>query len=374
LCREVTEECKESEKCFIGTNKSSTFVGPKDNASLLQLSFGSGDIMGVAATDVVSVGKVSVKMVGGLLLMVKRELDMTQDFEGILGLGVPSWAEKGDSETIGKKWNATFELPRFLEVAGIDMFTVCFRADTDGALRLNPPAMDGMLKQVGRHHWSLSLEGLSIGNSSAPVSACNPASKPADSVSPCAAIPDSGTTNILGPQKDIEQIFVDMCARWPRCQNFESEGNEFSKFEQVLYACQDWATEEHSLNEIPSLFVHLKAADGKTQVLELTGKSLVYGTANMDGRVACFPSLSAFDFPTKSHGPAWILGTPLFYEYQVGFGLQPPSLGFSKEPCQLCDEQAPPLLMNTTLGHSFHRPRIVYGKPRLPDIDITQGL
>jgi len=378
LCREITEECVESEKCFVGTNKSSTFVGPEANASLVKMTFGSGDIIAVVATDVVSVGKVRAIMDKGLMLMVKRELAMSQNFEGILGLGVPSWADPLDasSKPAGRLANETFKIPQFLEAAAVDTFSICFRADGDGALRLNPPTPIGMLKQVGRRHWSLSLEGFSVGSATMPVSVCHPESKQADSVSPCAAIPDSGTTHILGPGKDIDQIFADTCTRWPRCEKFKSEQNLPSEqaFQQVLYKCQDWMTEKHGLGEVPSMFVHLKSADGETQVLELTAMSFVFGTLTAEGNTVCYPSFSAFDFPTRSHGPAWILGTPLFFEYQVAFGLRIPSLAFSKTPCELCAGSANPLLMNTTLTLPVNRPRMVHGRPRFPDIDISEEL
>merc|ERR1719261_1569549 len=80
-----------------------------------------------------------------------------------------------------------------------------------------------MLKQVGRRHWTLSLVGMSAGSSSAQINVCSGKSEDAGKDSPCAAIPDSGTTHNMGPKKDIDQILADVCDQWPRCQQFKKD-------------------------------------------------------------------------------------------------------------------------------------------------------
>merc|ERR1719188_1487046 len=54
------------------------------------LSYGSGDIAAVVVQEKVSVGKVSRHLKDdGLLLMTDRQLSISGQFEGILGLGLP---------------------------------------------------------------------------------------------------------------------------------------------------------------------------------------------------------------------------------------------------------------------------------------------
>jgi len=367
--------CKPTEKCFVGDD-SLSYVGPKPTDPLLLLKYGTGDIIASAATDVVQVGEVSTKMKSGVLLMVKRMFMTEYDFEGLLGLGVPSWAGSSKSSANSSSPSLSDDnlkagmrvRPRsFLETAGVMMFSMCFRPGLGGALRLNSPAAPRMLKQVGRRHWSLNLNGISAGSPTAPVSICD-RTEPGHS-SPCAAIPDSGTTNIMGPKKDIERIFADICARWPRCQKFAAERDisHAEAFKHVLWDCPGWMTPEEGVGEVPSVFFHLGGTDGETETVEITAMSYVYESTSAAGHRVCLPSFDTWQFDTKIHGPACILGTPLFYEYQVTFGLEPPSIGFSKEACHLCDDQTTSLALSNKV-------RIMNGKPRLPNIDVREGL
>lgn len=95
VCRD-SGSCGKKDRCFTGTNKSSTFHLTKQEDALHQkglplvnMVFGSGTIQAVIATDVVHVGKLHTKMKDGVLLMVDRALQMIGPFEGILGLGQP---------------------------------------------------------------------------------------------------------------------------------------------------------------------------------------------------------------------------------------------------------------------------------------------
>jgi len=65
------------------------------------MSFGSGDIQTVIATDEVSVGGVKTSMENGLLLMVDKALNIEGPFEGILGLGLPASARWGGGLVAG---------------------------------------------------------------------------------------------------------------------------------------------------------------------------------------------------------------------------------------------------------------------------------
>jgi hypothetical protein len=320
LCQQLSEECKPWEKCFTGAGKSSTFVPPKKNSRVVLLRFGSGDVVAAIATDVVNVGQVSAKLEKGLMLMVKRKLPGVGDLEGIIGLGLPSWAKPAVAPVVALHANVSgtalsqrpeepeeFEPPRFLEEAKVNMFSICFKPGQDGALRLDPPEMPNMMKQIGRRHWSLSLQGLTAGSSSAPVQVCNP------SEGPCAGIPDSGTTHIMGPKDGIRQVLEELCMQWPRCKKFQAEQGFSSKqaFKSLLWDCGSWMTPSEGVGEVPSLFLHLVDADGEKNILEITPMSYVYGTTSVTGQYACAPSLGVWTYKTKNNGPAWILGTSI---------------------------------------------------------------
>eukprot|EP00929_Paragymnodinium_shiwhaense_P071982 TRINITY_DN36549_c0_g1_i1.p1 TRINITY_DN36549_c0_g1~~TRINITY_DN36549_c0_g1_i1.p1 ORF type:complete len:725 (-),score=158.16 TRINITY_DN36549_c0_g1_i1:119-2293(-) len=82
-------ECSPSDRCFTGTNKSSTFMISKQPQGM-NLMFGSGAIQVYLATDVARVGGLQGTLDNGVLLMVSSELDFGGSFEGLLGLGLPA--------------------------------------------------------------------------------------------------------------------------------------------------------------------------------------------------------------------------------------------------------------------------------------------
>lgn len=84
--------CDKSNRCFRGTNRSTTFLMDSfDNKGpmAMLITFGSGQISAVLTTDVVSVGGTSATMHNSLLLMTNQALRIDGPFEGILGLGLP---------------------------------------------------------------------------------------------------------------------------------------------------------------------------------------------------------------------------------------------------------------------------------------------
>lgn len=372
-------ECKKTEKCFAGA-KSSSYVAPKLTAPHIGLGFGVGSIRASVATDVVRVGQVSAKMDKGLLLIVRRGFTTTYDFEGILGLGVPAWSQSKSPEpdVESAPIGSSVQLPSFLEVARDNTFSLCFNPGRGGALRFNPDTMPRMLSQIGRHNWALSLTGFSAGKSGAPISVCSPDSIKSGALSPCAAIPDSGTTHIMGPKADVERILGDLCTQWPRCAEYKRKqpGSSAKAFKSLLWDCRTWMTQKDGMREVPSLFIHVSGGDGEKEVLEITAMSYVYETflAWAPESPKCAASLDTYSFNTKKHGAAWILGTPLFYEYQVAFKLRPPSIGFGKTVCKLCHAKKTALISNEGVNRTMLLPRRMYGRPRLPSIDVNREL
>merc|ERR1719265_1530131 len=91
LCQ-VNHRCSTEDRCYRGTNRSSTFkmdeIMPGQGPPTMLLSFGSGDIEAAIVSDVVEVGDLRANMNNSLLVMIDQRLSI--DIEGILGLGMPS--------------------------------------------------------------------------------------------------------------------------------------------------------------------------------------------------------------------------------------------------------------------------------------------
>lgn len=507
--------CDENDRCFRGTNKSSTFSLRGLNASQLkvqqpkslpvvQMVFGSGAVRAIVATDVVKVGALKANMQDGLLLMVDHQLRMIGAFEGILGLGQPKnetllkEMQKKMEEDMAKQVgdvNSThrvqakgsgansaaameaikrmmraimgggggggggqeppaaavahspkpgfeaslassqlqrpiqfpnpeeeaqgdpaeedptkeveqFKTKSFLQSSGITRFSMCFNdKGQEGALHLGIPNMNNALTSVGVVHWGLALQGISIGKGqkSLPVKICNPDSKKEGQKYACGAIPDSGTTLFMGPADHMEKVFEGLCDGWKRCRDATSNGLAKKKgqvFMLLLSQCSEWLTEEHGLNELPSLHLQLGGANGKKKKLSFGGAAYVLETMEDDVQPVwknimgmklqvpektgnktkmCRPAFGAMQLDTKTHGPIWILGSPVFYEYSVGYDLDKskPAISFmdtKTKPCGCSAEAALMSKANQTKKHMARQPRLLHGPPRMPTIDLSLGL
>jgi len=409
LCSDAGR-CRAEDKCYRGTNRSSTFRMPSSfngETPAIVLTFGSGQVEAVMATDLVRVGKVSTPMHDSVLLMVDQALSISGPFEGILGLGLPR-SEEQDRELVppappahGRHQPHMLQGVRpkgFLESAGIGRFSMCFNDNADGVLRLGTPAEPGALGSIGTFHWGLDFRGISVGEETQPVAFCN--SKEPGQDTPCGAIPDSGTTVIMADPDHLRSLFSQLCDSWPRCQE-QARGSEYSKFELfqvLLLQCEDWMHNSTGLSELPPIHFHLAGAGGNTQTLKLDGNSYVfvtredevhYVTKHLFGifpvRVAvatgrkrnvCLPAFASHSYNTQKNGPVWILGTPLFYEFQVGYDLEskPPSITFADQSCGSC--ASPALLASSARlakdggeRAARRRPREVHGPIRTPSFD-----
>lgn len=405
--------CHSDDKCYTGTDNSKTFSVPENSVdrygnstpTIVAMTFGSGTVNSVVASDVVKVGGVQVVMDEGLLLMVDRtQLKVPGPFEGILGLGI----EEAKTELVGNETEWRPKVPDtklFLKEAGIDRFSLCFNdAGNAGALRLDLPSIPDPLPAIGTFHWGLGLTGVSVGSESGTSLFCNPNSMKQGQSTPCAMIPDSGTTLLMGPKDQIEALFGSLCDDWDRCsQAHSTDLNNLTKshaFQTLLYNCNDWMSEDNGINEVPSIFLTV-GGNGVSKVIELTAWAYITETVEPEykrtvkhlfgvipvvvdvptktNRTVCTPSFGVQEYDTIQNGPVWIMGTPLFYQFTVGYDLSGPNISFSQGRCSACNDTSVNFLSKRSelVTGGLHRSRALRrtsGIPRTPDIDTSLPL
>jgi hypothetical protein len=323
----------------------------------------------------------------------------------------------------------------FLEQARVDRFSMCFLDGADGVLRLNPAPQEKAHGSIGQAHWGLDFRGVSVGNHSVGAAFfCNGTNLEPGQRTPCGAIPDSGTTAFMGPEAHVTELLDEICDRWPRCAEnytalaaaakaakaaaishykvnpFESikAGTKADVLNLLLKDCQSWLNESDGLDEMPPIYFHVAGSNGTNQTLKIPGYAYVierkeeeldYVYKHIDGlgdiplgvnhtgrfQKVCTPAFGAMEYNTKENGPVWILGTPIFYEYIVGYDLAPtpPSIVFTsvdEEPCGSCNKDIGLVSTSNTSAlradssRVSRQPRKVHGKFRRPSIDVRLPL
>jgi hypothetical protein len=339
-------------------------------------------------------------MQNGVFLMEdRRALQVDGIFQGILGIGLP---------------DAKFseEFPVFPVLAGVQRYTLCFNdGPLPGALVMNAPQLPNPMTNIGTVHWGLDMQGFSVGDQSAPVLFCDPANKGANMDTTCGAIPDSGTTFMLGPRDQILSLYRSICESWPRCkaERMNSSRDSAEIFNDLLYRCGEWMTQEQGVYEIPPIFLHLAGADGKPQkfelspwayIIETTAREFVVVTEKIFDGVymrwqiptdklmkTCQAAFSPQNYETSANGPVWIIGTPLFYEYTIGYNIatNPKQIAVIDTPCATCQERGTTSLLSSHVGskpaasrkrgsRTHVMPRVHKGPHREPTYHIGESL
>jgi hypothetical protein len=317
----------------------------------------------------------------------------------VQALGAPSWRPHKEGTA------ATPEAMSFLEAAGVSRFSICFRDQgRSGALRLDPPkASSKPLISVGMNHWGLDFQGVSVGSKSAKVKFCSPDSKAKGMETACGGIPDSGTTLLMAPKSHIEPLFEDICDNWKRCRTVVDEGLGKVKaevFQMLMSECAEWR-EEEGLEELPPIYLHVAGEDGTTQSLRLDAASYIFETVEEiveevtdsalgfalpvptgKNRTVCMPGISGHDMDTELNGPVWILGSPLFHQYNVGYELDQKTFKSSITFEELaedgvgcgCEDELALRGATSPVERVERRPRELHGPPRVSRIDVSLGL
>jgi len=413
--------CSSKDDCFRGTDKSSTFsIGklddqPDEGVPSVTMSFGSGDIQAVIATDEISVGGVKTSMENGVLLMVDKALNIDGPFEGILGLGLPASARWGAgllqrSGFTNNKDGQGYEPPEFLLEADVTRFSLCFNNGASGALRLDSAhqSVEDKLGSFGQVHWGVGLTGIFVGSGKHPVQldVCRPdydggPAIPEGQATVCGGIPDSGTTAIMAPESSLEVLFEGICDEWDRCKKSAKKTHmpKAQAFVDVLADCGSWLDDDNSegLSELPTLHFRVQGAQhGQIKDLELAGWFYVFETVqeqyelvsehfrafaplassvhrHAGTKKTCAPAFGVMDMPTKTNGDAWILGTSFFYAYNVHYDLEYAAMAFVEEPCGSCSDSATLVSQGTKIDSRAlaHSPRQVHGSWRTTQFNMT---
>jgi len=268
----------------------------------------------------------------------------------------------------------------FLKKAEVERFSMCFRdQNLTGALRLNQAPLQEPIKNIGTFHWGMDFQGMSIGphGQRAPAETvfCGPETMRPGMDTPCGIIPDSGTTQILGPRAQVLVLEAGLCEQWPRCRAAAKGNPSSTVFRTLLEDCSKWLTKESGLHELPSLFFHVMDASGRRSAFELTAWAWVteIGIASQPGRKICTSNFGFMEYPTQKNGPVWIFGTPLFYEYDVGYDLSTKMMALQKGKCEPCPSSAGLSLTHgsTSTDSTASWPRAAHGKPRVPYLDVS---
>jgi len=343
LCKN-TMRCSNESRCFQGTNMSSSFSlfnnERPDQIPAVTMTFGSGQIESVIATDVVQVGTMKVNMSNSLLLMVDQALDVPVTyFEGIMGLGPPK--ESRRKVTAKHSGHLVPNIMSFLGEGNIQTFSICVPMDDQGnvgtgALRFGVPPQPDAMQSEGHAHWTIDLRGVSV-NGGNPIGSGK-------------VVPDSGTTLLMGPAKSVQDLFTSLCKAWPACANVGGNESEYITFQKVLEDCPE------SRKDMPKLTFHL-GSGASTKDLSMTevnyvmeteedqledvtkhlGDLTIHGEKKTGQKVRkCIPAFGVMsDMPESGSEELWILGTPLFAKYKVTYNLNEKTIGFS-EPCDVC--------------------------------------
>lgn len=427
-----------SGRCFTGTDHSETFkIPPYEEMQALQLSYGSGDITAVLSTDFIQIGKIRAEMKNGLLLMIQQKLDFYDEstrFEGVLGLGTPrsgnakidiaqpfhTFIENSSNmfphvdfdtgtdigaytdgivDTKMSHQEKSTHIPTFLEAAQIDRFSICFLEGGTGKLVLDLPSLEStaIFKSIGKYHWGLGLNGISLGkyNANSNIILCDPVNKAENQNTPCGAIPDSGTSLMTGPKKQILQLFSEICENWEICKTkyHSLKSEKIAVKKDVLF--QKLVMECNNLDTLPDINFHLAGIEGNTQLFAMSSADYILETVQPvvktvkewildifpvemevetgETQKVCVPAFSAFEYKTKLNGPVWILGAQFFFKYVLSYDMRANTIGISDAACA-CPTSKKSLVSISERREKNRSLRKIYDSPRFPRINVNVPL
>jgi hypothetical protein len=354
-------------------------VNTADSIPVTSIFYGSGQVVTAVGSDKVRAGNVAARMTDNLFLIVDNSLDIPAP-DGILGLGPPSQKSFLSSQKV-KHLNVSSVLVQgvpthmalhsdvrersFLESAGVNRFTMCMNSDSS-FMKFNAPPLEAPMTSLGTFHWGLGLWGLSVpgGDVIQGVGKMCDASSfllPGQET-PCGVIPDTGSTFMMGPETHVAVLVAELCAAWPRCHAATKGGvsTYLRTFREVLFNCSDWMSAAE-MDAIPPIEFVLAGKEGKKKTITLPAHAWVVQSQIHDDYVKSHPDLAvrslrqhmahenrtvcsaalapdSSQMITRTNGPLWILGLPLFLSYQASFDVtnSPGMMSLTGAPCSAC--------------------------------------
>lgn len=168
---------------------------------------------------------------------------------------------------------------------------------------------------------------------------------------------NSSSSSILTPKL---KTALERLVKYYRSQGKSSPAPKpHEVFRYLLQNCGIWLSSQTAMNEeMPSLYFNVVGTEGHSQSLLITPFDYVFETtfdvvrksdfhfdnfhpSELDSRedkTICSAAFGAMNYTTLVNGPVWILGSPLFYRYNVNYNREssPPGMYFSSDKCGQC--------------------------------------
>ncbi|XP_047439329.1 pepsin A-like isoform X2 [Mugil cephalus] len=164
------------------------------NSRPFHISYGSGFVSGSTGYDTVKVGNIYVRnQLFGLTETEALFLGF-MPWDGILGLAFPGLSQEGGTPVFNNMWNQGHLLQY--------MFSIYLTSSVEGSMLIlggtDPAYYAGSIQWIPLYHasnfWNILVESITINGN---IVACSAG---------CEAIVDSGTSEIIGPSRDIDNI------------------------------------------------------------------------------------------------------------------------------------------------------------------------
>lgn len=242
------------------------------------ISYGSGDVLVEKATDKIKLGDGPAHE-ETIYLMEQYSSVVFDDLEGIIPLSM--------------------EKENYLHSS---RFSLCY-SKKGGSLHLNTSSLPNTVKTDDR--WETSLHGVTVDGKWTGAEATT-------------VLPDSGTTLILGPIDDVQKVLATACQKWSGCK---SNGSVESDFAAFVMAAEKKGCDSSTAKGMPNLHFNM---GGDSAVITSSNYMMLY-------QDECQIAMDYMDYESM-----WILGLPVFYEYNVNFDTSHLTVAFEKRNCDSC--------------------------------------
>ena len=311
----------------------------------------------------------------GLILDENIENYVEGTWDGILGIGLPAAAEE-NPQSPGAMSLLSLPTTSWLSICLADQgeeSSLFFGTDADAAAAAaaaTSPLVWSELPSIGQSHFGVQLNGFKIGDE--PIvglcgnkkTTCNDLDPRCDSIDTatlapdgtiaacapdattqcqgeycpsthcpltcgrcqndedaqgmhCAAIVDTGTTLITGPEDGLIQLFNTICASATGCteENQEAYFQDCSHLDDGSYKDLGFTLGDETFSITPDKYMmKTRAADSEFYLgpfkIDLPANPL---------NIVCAPAFMVTDMMSEDDGPIWILGIPFLKQYTAKF-------------------------------------------------------